>query len=309
MFRYNQWIHLTSALCFLLVFITTAAIADQSMRERFRERVSQSKERRPAQNSVMTTTVETINLNGILRTYRLHLPAKLNQHHLYPLILSFHGFNSSATEQERLSDFSTLADQEKFIVAYPEGVDAKWRFLDKNGPEVHFIDALIADIKCRLPIDEQRIYANGISNGAQMVWRLVWDRPGLLAAVGLVSGGYPSVSPEPRPPAIMFHGTQDRLFPYDGQGKQMRVRDFAREWASSKECLQPAQGEVVFQKGDAKGEKWVCGSQQVILYTLSGKGHSWPGSSMPARITSKDIDATGAMWNFFKEWSLSTLIP
>lgn len=309
MFRYNRWIHLMVALCFLLVFMMTAALAGQSMRERLRKRIHQNKESRSHQSSVKGTTLETINLNGTLRTYQLHVPAKLNQHQRYPLVLSFHGFNSSAAGQESLSGFSALADKEGFIVVYPEGVDAKWRFLDRNGVDVHFIDELLADVKRRVSVDERRIYANGISNGAQMVWRLACDRPNLFAAVGFVSGSYPGLCPEPRPPAIIFHGTKDRLLPYNGRGRQMPVRDFARGWVGNEDHLPSAQGEVVFRKGDATGEKWVLGRQSVVLYTLTGKGHSWPGSSMPAGITSKDIDATNVMWAFFKERSLSNLQP
>jgi poly(3-hydroxybutyrate) depolymerase len=37
----------------------------------------------------------------------------------------------------------------------------------------------------------------------------------------------------------------------------------------------------------------------VVLYTIQGKGHSWPGSNMPAAITTRDIDATDVMWDFF----------
>jgi polyhydroxybutyrate depolymerase len=37
----------------------------------------------------------------------------------------------------------------------------------------------------------------------------------------------------------------------------------------------------------------------VGLYTIAGKGHSWPGSAMPARITTREIDATAAIWKFF----------
>jgi poly(3-hydroxybutyrate) depolymerase len=52
---------------------------------------------------------------------------------------------------------------------------------------------------------------------------------------------------------------------------------------------------------DATGERWAClPGQEVELYTLDGKGHSWPGSMMPARITSQDVDATAVMWAFFK---------
>ncbi len=44
-----------------------------------------------------------------------------------------------------------------------------------------------------------------------------------------------------------------------------------------------------------------CSRRVVVLYTLAGKGHSWPGSSMPARITSADINATTTMWTFFQQ--------
>lgn len=40
-------------------------------------------------------------------------------------------------------------------------------------------------------------------------------------------------------------------------------------------------------------------SADVMLYTITGKGHSWPGSAMPAAITTHDIDATTTIWAFF----------
>jgi polyhydroxybutyrate depolymerase len=39
---------------------------------------------------------------------------------------------------------------------------------------------------------------------------------------------------------------------------------------------------------------------EVELYSLDGKGHSWPGSDMPAAVTSQDVDAAAVMWEFFK---------
>ena len=33
--------------------------------------------------------------------------------------------------------------------------------------------------------------------------------------------------------------------------------------------------------------------------STEGKGHSWPGSSMPASITTQAVDATDVMWEFF----------
>lgn len=37
----------------------------------------------------------------------------------------------------------------------------------------------------------------------------------------------------------------------------------------------------------------------MVLYTIAGKGHSWPGSAMPEAITSHDISATDDIWDFF----------
>jgi polyhydroxybutyrate depolymerase len=46
----------------------------------------------------------------------------------------------------------------------------------------------------------------------------------------------------------------------------------------------------------------------VVLYTILGGGHSWPGGKpMPAWLvgrTSRSIDATREMWAFFREHQL-----
>lgn len=46
----------------------------------------------------------------------------------------------------------------------------------------------------------------------------------------------------------------------------------------------------------------------VVLYTIGGGGHSWPGGKpMPEWLvgaTNRNIDATGQMWAFFREHPL-----
>ena len=48
---------------------------------------------------------------------------------------------------------------------------------------------------------------------------------------------------------------------------------------------------------------------QVVLYTVRGGGHSWPGGKpTPEWLTgptSGSIDATSSMWAFFREHRLS----
>ena len=101
------------------------------------------------------TTVETMQIGGEARSYRVHLPAADDGP--YPIVFSFHGFNSNAEQEERLSRFSTLADRKGFIAVYPEGVDAKWRFMGRSDADVSFTMAIIDGLAARLPIDRKRI--------------------------------------------------------------------------------------------------------------------------------------------------------
>ena len=246
------------------------------------------------------TRVETLQVAGEARSYRVHLPATGDRP--YPIAFSFHGFNSNAEQQERLSRFSVLADREGFIAVYPEGLDEKWRFMGRSDADILLTTAIIEKLAADMPIDHRRIYATGISNAAQMAWRLACDHRDIFAAFGFVSGGYLEVCGGPvRPPIILYHGASDRLLPCDGRGMLTSVREFARGWAARDGCRLAGQGEVTYRNGDATGERWACRpGHEVVLYTLDGKGHSWPGSRMPARITSRDVDATAVMWTFFQ---------
>jgi len=143
----------------------------------------------------------------------------------------------------------------------------------------------------------------GISNGAEMSYRLMCSFADTAAAFALVSGGYPPF-PECQParpvPVVIFHGTADQLLPYEGHPPLMLpVRQWVERWAGRNGCATTPK--LILQRGDVTGEAWQeCqAGADVVLYTIDGKGHSWPGSRMPARITTRDIDATDAIWDFF----------
>ena len=299
---FKRHISVTVVLVFFLV--VPACAQRQSIRERIQQRRESKQESSDTSHDFAEkTSVETIKVNGTIRKYRLHLPAGYVPTRKYPLVICFHGLRSSARQQETLSDFSALADSEGFVAVYPEGLEAKWRFTEPNGDDVLFAEAIIAELTKNNSIDAGRIYANGISNGAQMVWRLVCDKPDLFAAVGFVSGGYPGIPGDPGPPAIIFHGTKDRLLPYEGRVIFMPVREFAQGWSGSRS----KNGEIVLKKGEVEAEQWESKRSKSILYTISGKGHSWPGSSMPERITTRQVDATKEMWKFFEHVADSQL--
>ena len=62
--------------------------------------------------------------------------------------------------------------------------------------------------------------------------------------------------------------------------------------------------------GEVSGIKYTNCDQNVdvILYTIHGGGHTWPGGEpLPEFITgptTQDIDASRVMWEFFKQYSL-----
>jgi polyhydroxybutyrate depolymerase len=253
------------------------------------------------------TVVANITSSGETRQYRVHVPADYVSRQPLPIVLNLHGFSSNAEQEEQVSQMSVKADAAGFVAVYPEGLGdpANWRF--GSGPEaiadVGFIRDLVQHLGTQLSIDPKRVYVTGISNGAEMAYRLACDLPDVVAAFAPVSGGYPpfrDCQPNRPIPAVVFHGTADRLLPYDGMPPVLLpVRDWAASWAARNGCSPTPK--VTYQKGDVTGETWgSCrAGADVVLYTIAGKGHSWPGSNMPPAITTRDISATDAMWDFF----------
>ena len=67
----------------------------------------------------------TIEVDGLTRTYHLHVPPALGPAPA-PLVLVFHGGGGNGPATERLTRFTALADREGFLVAFPEGVEKNW---------------------------------------------------------------------------------------------------------------------------------------------------------------------------------------
>jgi polyhydroxybutyrate depolymerase len=269
------------------------AATPASAQDRIRDRIGHREQSQSAPPAIEGTEVILLEVGSETRTYRLHLPTGLGASPA-PLVMALHGLDSNAAQQEQISGFSQLADREGFIAVYPEGRDAKWRFIGRTDADVAFLEAVIEDAARRHPLQRSQMLVTGISNGAQMAWRMVCDRPGLFSGVGFVSGGFPDECPKsPHPPTMIFHGTSDRVLPYRGRAGQMAIPEFAAAWAS---CPLGAKGTPVDTNGEARSVRFACaGGADTLLYTIKGKGHSWPGSNMPRRITTQDVNASEAM--------------
>jgi polyhydroxybutyrate depolymerase len=246
---------------------------------------------------------------GQERSFLLHIPPGYQPGVALPLVLNLHGLGSSAAEQARLSGMSDLADRQDFVVVYPQGRGAPAAWYIGTGlqatEDVRYLRDLIDFLLARMSIDAGRIYATGYSNGGGMANRLGCALSDRLAAIASVSGAYlqHGSCPPGRPlPVLAFHGTADAIVPYGGDSILPAVHDWAEAWAARNGCDEAPAVENL--EGGTAVETW-SGCQagaRVVLYTIDGGGHTWPGSGL-ARLqnaAAPPLPATELIWNFFE---------
>jgi polyhydroxybutyrate depolymerase len=263
--------------------------------------------------------------SGQTRAYLLHVPKKIPSDRPMPLVICLHGFAEWPAHLMRLSHWNQLADEFGFLVVYPRGTGFpfRWRSDGRFGKQgelpqdVQFVSDLIDQLKKQYKIDEDRIYANGLSNGGGMAFVLAAQLSERIAAIGGVAGAYVLPWTEYKPkrpvPTIIFHGTADPIVPFHGNssGRFSFLPDIP-QWVQTLAEHNGCQTSPVplLGSGSAKGVRYPgpTNNAEVIFYCVAGGGHTWPGGKkMPEVIVGKttpDIDATRLMWIFFSEHPL-----
>jgi polyhydroxybutyrate depolymerase len=267
-------------------------------------------------------------VRGQSRTYELYVPASYDGSKPVPLVLVFHGSNSSGSTIERWSGFDDLADQAGFIVCYPDGLNGLWNAADgatrDSADDVGFIRSLIETLSNAYRIDPARVFATGMSIGGALCQRLGLELSDKIAAIGPVAGpmGEPLASEQPTMlpvGVIAFHGTADHTVPFEGgpvaqaSTPVLSAEDMARRWAEINGCpnlpvsdtlpdVDPSDGTRVRRETFAP-----CNDgSDVVLYVIQNGGHTWPGVDeslvrQHGGKTTHDISATQLIWEFFQD--------
>jgi polyhydroxybutyrate depolymerase len=270
------------------------------------------------------TTAQSLLSGGKARTYLLHVPASYSAAHPAPLLVVMHGLGGNGQSMEDVTGFSAMSDQEGFVVAYPDALDNTW-FDHAGAPldgNVAFIGDLIAALRARYAIDGRRIFASGMSQGAGMSYLVCAAMPATIAAIAPVVGGIPigydlnTVMPARPVPVLIMNGTADQLVNYYGgwgsAGFFFRsAPDLAWTFAMHDGCF------FIPFTYDLPNWNWFDGctasvtsygfgvqGSEVVLYTITGGGHTWPGSRiwLPQFIfgnTCYDFDGSRVIWDFF----------
>ena len=272
---------------------------------------------------------EHLNVGGVDRMYFLHIPEWLPKSGSAPLVLVFHGGGGHAATMPNFTHFDRLADQEGFLVAYPESFNKSWNDTRGLSPadDVGFIRALIAEVQRVHNTDPKRTYAAGISNGGFFSNRLACDLTDKLAAIAAVAATMPEtlvpVCHPSAPISVLFmHGSKDPLVHIDGgpvsrnRGAAVSLAQAAEFWRKWDEAsAQPTVENLPSQTDDGtsvRREVYAGGKHgtEVVVYVIDGGGHTWPGGPqyLPAFLvgkTSHNLDGTQAIWDFFKRHTLA----
>ncbi len=200
-------------------------------------------------------------------------PAARSDRQASPLVLVFHGLGDRAGNFSRA--VALHKDWPEATVAYPEGLPRRdrrgmrgWQGSpgsDANG-DLSWVDTLLEILPQRFPIDPDRVYATGFSNGAHMTFNLLRERPCRFAAfapVGAVAATVPGAG-TPRPVLYLFGREEPRETTQAWQqtvvalAKLNRATGEKREWSPGLTEFVPGPG------------------GRVTVYGLYSAGHVWP---------------------------------
>lgn len=269
-------------------------------------------------------------VDGMRRSYLVHIPRVEDRGQPLPVVLAFHGGGRHAKEMADLTGLNHTADSGKFIVVYPNGSGWLSRVRTWNAgircgyavrheiDEVKFVDGILRDLAHVTSVDSKRIYATGISNGAMLCYRLAAEMPERIAAIAPVAGTFTS-SQMPDAPGVSvvhFHGTEDQNVPFAGGvgSRSLTKTDYpsvdrcVRAWVAANGCrTEPEVEELPMRVDDGTrvtrtAYRSDIDQAEVVLYTIHGGGHTWPGGKELAWYTgrtSRNISANDVMWEFF----------
>lgn len=259
-----------------------------------------------------------VSINGKKRSFRVHVPKNFASGEKVPLIVVLHGAIGTGWTGEWDSRMSEQSEKDKFIVAYPNGYTRTWNAGGCCGPakrseidDIGFVRALIEKLKAEPPIDGDRVFVSGISNGAMMAFRIGRELSDIVAAIAPIQGCmYPSRADLDCPiSVVVFHGTRDSIIRYDGgtgskfgyKVTSQSVPETIKFWVNHNGCKREPIRE---EKGNIIKDLYTNGKNgtEVCLYTLKGGGHSWPGGRRCVFFgdkPTKELSATEEMCKFF----------
>jgi polyhydroxybutyrate depolymerase len=238
----------------------------------------------------------TLTVGGVARTYRSITPA--GSAHPLPLLVVLHGRGEQPWTTVRATGFLPFARRDQAVLIYPDGLSRSWNAGSgccgvagtRSTPDTDFVTAAVADATRDLPVDPDRIYLVGYSNGGKLAWLLSCTHPALFAAVATYGAAPLAACPAAEAlPSLMAVGVHDSVLPIGGDQSTRPALPSARVaagWLVRRDRCTAAP--VTTTVGGAVLQRWTrcAAGTEVDLAVYPAADHTWP----PA--------VTGLMWTF-----------
>lgn len=258
-----------------------------------------------------------------------------------PLVVVLHGCLQDAQEMARLSGWNALAEQEKFIVLYPQQSAANnlnrcfnWYQegdISRNAGEAESIRQMIGHALSVYNIDENRVFVTGVSAGGAMSLVMAAAYPDVVSAAAPIAGipygaadnlaaglaamaGNVVLSSETwgekvRRQNSSFSGTYPRIAIFHGVDdnivKIANAGEIAKQWTYL-HGLTNAPGVTTPTFNDnpkVARTAWLkAGKEVVVRYDLNGLGHAIPVDPGTARYQGGETAAFAKDLDFHAAW-------
>ena len=273
------------------------------------------------------------------RAYKLYVPSQYRGQPL-PLIVMLHGCTQSPDDFAAGTRMNLRAEEYNCFVAYPEqaasaNISKCWNWF-RPGDQIRgqgepaLIAGLTRQVMSEYSVDEERIYAAGLSAGGAAAAVLAAAYPDLYAAIGVHSGlacgaasDIPSAfaamrrsGPAARRrsggklsgrgeysrivPAIVFHGDQDTTV-HPNNGDQVIAQ--LTEALATDARVTVEDGRVPGGRAYTRTVHRDAADHSIFeQWVIHGAGHAWSGGSLAGSYTDpQGPDATREMLRFFLE--------
>ena len=258
--------------------------------------------------------------NGISRDYILYIPENLPTN--APLVVVSHGYTSSAKTMMSYSGMNKVADEEKFLVVYPQGTkDQRGNNFFNVGYEFHasskvddlgFIKALVTKLTDDYQVNPNHIFATGMSNGGDLSYFLACYATEMFQAVAPIAGTMMQTTietckPQKGIPIFAVHGKADEITYFDGDmanrdkwGPYPGIPAVIEHWVDvnaveiSKQVDLDNITNFTASNEALSFDRYLSetSDHEVWLYIHSG-GHDW---------SLKELDTSSEIWNFFTRY-------
>jgi len=289
-----------------------------------------------------------LSFDGLQRQFRYYLPK--NRPSSVPMVVLLHGGKQNMDKLFRRfaggsKEWLRLAEREKFILMVPNGINPRtqkskggkrnWndcRIPTKSGvasnaDDVGFMKALLDWSGHNLPLDAERIYLSGASNGGVMSYRLAAELPNKFAAVAVFIANRAEKG-ECQPatqavPMMIVNSTKDPLMPWaggevkGGGGRVLSAKRSLDSWLKVNRVKRNSAEIIALPNINKQDGSRVIktrypaqsGGAEVWFYEMRGAGHVSPSiqHEVPKWIQrvllgkqNKDIEGAVEAWRFFQ---------